>query len=182
MDKKQVDLLISMKQYSENLHPVGTSFRRELTLDGSYEFYSEGTMYRKDGVTYLSYMEPDGSGLEHHKTVIKIRKNTIHVNRYPEDSRSAMLNLNLEEGKEYITLYRFPQMTMELGIETMKVEMDLDDEGFGRLFADYRCRMGPDTIYRNHLDVRITPEVHTARKVSKPRPEEAELPPEAVEH
>ncbi len=42
-------------------------------------------------------------------------------------------------------------------IYTNKIETSLDDEGYGKIFADYKIKMEPFINVRNKLEIEVKP-------------------------
>lgn len=157
-DKKLVNLVISNRQYTETLEPKGESFTRELNLEDDLKVITEGYLYNKNLATYITYDESEKSGLENTKTVIKLEKDKgIRIRRYAQDEGAGNMDMMLEEGILNITKYSVPQGSLEMQIYTNKIESDLDDEGYGKIFADYKIKMEPFLNVRNKLEIQVKP-------------------------
>lgn len=157
-DKKLVNLVISNKQYSETLEPKGESFTRELNLEDNLEVLTEGFLYNKNLATYITYDETEKSGLENTKTVIKLDKNNgLRIRRYGQDDGAGTMDMMLEEGILNITKYYIPQGSLEMKIYTNKIESSLDEDGYGKIFADYKIKMEPFLNVRNKLEIEVKP-------------------------
>ena len=156
MQKKNVTLKISNRQYAESLEPRGEAFVRELSLEDAFEIFTEGTMYRKADATYLSYEETEEAGLENNRTVIKVTDHAVNVRRYGEQDETTM-NLHLEEGTRNITRYHMPVGRMDLELFTNSLTGELDEEGYGKICADYNIRMESFFTRRNKLTIEVLP-------------------------
>ena len=156
--KKSVNLVISNNQYSESLEPKGETFTRELNLEDNIELTTEGFLYNKGRTMYIAYDETEDAGLQNTKTIIKLEGNDkLRIRRYGKDERSGMMDMQLEEGILNITKYVIPAGNLEMEIYTNKIETSLDDEGYGKIFADYKIKMEPFINVRNKLEIEVKP-------------------------
>ncbi|WP_287585900.1 DUF1934 domain-containing protein [Mogibacterium sp.] len=156
--KKSVNLVISNNQYSESLEPKGETFTRELNLEDNIELTAEGFLYNKGRTMYIAYDETEDAGLQNTKTIIKLEGNDkLRIRRYGKDEDSGMMDMQLEEGILNITKYVIPAGNLEMEIYTNKIETSLDDEGYGKIFADYKIKMEPFINVRNKLEIEVKP-------------------------
>ena len=156
--KKSVNLVISNNQYSESLEPKGETFTRELNLKDNIELTTEGFLYNKGRTMYIAYDETEDAGLQNTKTIIKLEGNDkLRIRRYGKDEDSGMMDMQLEEGILNITKYVIPAGNLEMEIYTNKIETSLDDEGYGKIFADYKIKMEPFINVRNKLEIEVKP-------------------------
>ena len=156
--KKSVNLVISNNQYSESLEPKGETFTRELNLEDNIELTTEGFLYNKGRTMYIAYDETEDAGLQNTKTIIKLEGNDkLRIRRYGKDEDSGMMDMQLEEGILNITKYVIPAGNLEMEIYTNKIETSLDDEGYGKIFADYKIKMEPFINVRNKLEIEVKP-------------------------
>ena len=155
--KKSVNLVISNNQYSESLEPKGETFTRELNLEDNIELTTEGFLYNKGRTMYIAYDETEDAGLQNTKTIIKLEGNDkLRIRRYGKDEDSGMMDMQLEEGILNITKYVIPAGNLEMEIYN-KIETSLDDEGYGKIFADYKIKMEPFINVRNKLEIEVKP-------------------------
>lgn len=156
--KKSVNLVISNNQYSESLEPKGETFTRELNLEDNIELTTEGFLYNKGRTMYIAYDETEDAGLQNTKTIIKLEGNDkLRIRRYGKDEDSGMMDMQLEEGILNITKYVIPAGNLEMEIYTNKIETSLDDDGYGKIFADYKIKMEPFINVRNKLEIEVKP-------------------------
>ena len=156
MAKKNVNLKISNRQYAESLEPSGEAFSRELSLEDSLEIETEGTMYFKNGDTYIAYDESEDAGLENTRTLIKLSGETLRIRRFGREEAGSM-DLTLEEGLMNITRYYVPTSRLDLEIYTNKLTENLSDEGYGTIYADYSIKFDKYLSRRNRLEIEIMP-------------------------
>lgn len=155
MSKKDVMLRIKTRQYQETLEPKGAAYRRELTLDDEIELMTEATVYTKSGNTYITYEEPEESGMNDRRTLIKLTERALEIRRYGEAGDGDMLHL--EEGMRCLTRYHAPMGILEMELYTNELKRELDPDGCGEIYADYNIRMDDIMNRRNRLEIRIQP-------------------------
>jgi uncharacterized beta-barrel protein YwiB (DUF1934 family) len=137
--KKSVNLKITSQQYIENLKPSGEAFRRELELEDSMEILTEGTVYSRNNATYITYEETEAVGSEDIRTLFKLEDGTIRIRKYVRDEDDEGMDMTLKPGILNITRYQIPKMTsVNLEVYTNKIEDNLDEEGYGKLFKTLR--------------------------------------------
>lgn len=119
---------------------------------------TEGFLYNKGRTMYIAYDETEDAGLQNTKTIIKLEGNDkLRIRRYGKDEDSGMMDMQLEEGILNITKYVIPAGNLEMEIYTNKIETSLDDEGYGKIFADYKIKMEPFINVRNKLEIEVKP-------------------------
>lgn len=154
MAKKIVTLRIINKQYSESLQPRGETYVRELKLEDSFEVMTEGTLYTKNGATYITYDESEKAGLEDNRTMIKVEDSTMSIRRFGSERAQAM-NIQLEEGVRNITRYKIPMAVFDLEVYTNSLGNSLDEEGYGEIHADYNIKLETLMNRRNKLTIEV---------------------------
>lgn len=153
--KKDVSLVIKSDQYVESLKPVGQAFRRELELEDSVEIMTDGQVFQRANAIYITYNESAEAGLEDSRAILKVKDNAVQIKRYGKDDELTM-DMQLEEGLMTITRYHIPQLTsIDLEVYTNKVDIDLDEEGFGKINIDYRIKFDESYSRRTKLDVEV---------------------------
>ena len=159
--KKNVSLKIKSSQYIENLKPSGEAFSRELELEDSIEILTEGTMYSKNNSTYIMYDESEKAGLEDIRTMLKLtpskdeEQKSLQIHRYGQGEDDDM-NMVLQQGVRNITRYKIPQLaSLDLEVYTNKLEENLDAEGYGKIFVDYKIKFDQYYSRRNKLEIEV---------------------------
>ena len=155
MSAKNVNLKIINRQYYETLEPKGEAFARELSLEDEIEIMTEAKLYQKPNATFITYEEPEDTGFDNSKTVIKLEDEVLSIKRFGGDSDGHM-DLTLQEGAMSITTYVIPMARIEIEVYTNDVKGELTDEGYGKIFADYSVRIADLTKTRNKLEIDIT--------------------------
>lgn len=157
-DKKSINLVISNNQYSEKLIPTGQTYKRVLILEDNIEVTTEGFLYNKGKSMYITYDEVADGGLENTKTIVKLEgEDKLQIRRYGKDDGAGMMDMRLEEGVLNITRYVIPTGNLEMEIYTNKIENSLDEDGFGKISADYKIKMEPYVNLRNKLEIEVKP-------------------------
>lgn len=156
MSKQLINLRITNRQYAESLEPKGEAYSRELTLEDEFTILTEGTMYIRDAATYITYDEPEQSGLDNVKTLIKADGSELNIRRFGKDDENDM-NLTLCEGVLNITRYHVPMGRLNLEVYTHKLEQSLSEDGFGSIKAEYTIRFDEYMSARNKLEIEVIP-------------------------
>ena len=101
-----------------------------------------GTFYVKDDVFYAEYAETEISGMEGTTTTMEIRPNKFSLIR--QGSTSTEMEFDRKENS--VSMYNTPYGTLELKIETKKLDVMVDEEG-GDIFIKYLlCVVGQDVL------------------------------------
>jgi uncharacterized beta-barrel protein YwiB (DUF1934 family) len=91
-----------------------------------------GTFYAKDDAYYAEYAETEISGMEGTTTTMKIRPNKFSLIR--QGSTNAEMDFDKKE--KSISMYTTPYGTLELKIETQKLDVMVDEDG-GDIYIKY---------------------------------------------
>jgi uncharacterized beta-barrel protein YwiB (DUF1934 family) len=91
-----------------------------------------GTFYSKDDVFYAEYAETQISGMEGTTTTMKIKPNSFSLIR--EGSTSTEMEFDKKE--KSVSMYNTPFGTLEMKIETKKLDVDVDEDG-GEIYIKY---------------------------------------------
>ena len=94
--------------------------------------------------------------------MIKLTGDIVEVHRYGKKKKNDGMNLDLhlEKGRRELVRYRLPVGSVNIEMVTHDVTHNLDEEGFGKIFAEYSMYFGDETMgsRRNKLDMTIRPE------------------------
>lgn len=155
--KKNVNLKIISKQYIETLEPSGEAFRKNLELEDSLEIFTEGTVYNKNGTTYITYNESEETGLQNTRTVVKVLENAVQIMRYSDDE-SANMDMTLEAGILNIMRFKIPMVgSLDLEVYTKSLTLNLDEEGFGAIGVEYKIKFDEYCSRRTMLNIEVKP-------------------------
>jgi len=156
--KKSVNLKITSSQFEEKLQPSGEAFVRELELADSVEIQTAGTLYTKNNSIYIAYDESEKLGFNDAKTLIKLCDTTLNIRRYSKGEDDNM-DMSLQQGRLNITRYKIPQVgSMDIQVYTNKLENELNEDGYGRIFVDYKIKFDEVFSRRNQIEIQVSPE------------------------
>jgi uncharacterized beta-barrel protein YwiB (DUF1934 family) len=118
--------------------------------DEAIEIVTQGKFYKKDNSYYAVYDETELSGMAGTTTTIKVNKEKLTL------IRLGTTNARIEFKNNYksISMYDTPYGTLELGVETRKLDIKIDDEG-GRVFVDYDMTLAGQKPLKTILEVNI---------------------------
>lgn len=160
--KKNVALKISSSQYVESLEPSGQAFARKLELEDSVEIQTEGTVYSKNGSTYITYEESEKLGMNEARAMLKLTRSeknasSLQIRRYTKEDVDN-LDMNLQQGVRNITRYKIPQLgSLDLEVYTLHLDDSLDEEGYGKINVDYRLKFDQFYSRRTKLEIEVRP-------------------------
>lgn len=116
------------------------------------EFITDGKLYEEDGCTYVIYDETEVSGLEGCKTTLKVKGETVRMNRTGDDGYGT--ELYFEPGKRFSSTYETPFGAMGLEVLTKSVVNNLDIELItGRIDIEYDVSLGGIAEGKNKLTI-----------------------------
>lgn len=156
MDKKKVNLKITSKQFTESLEPKGEAFEKKLNLDDSIEIFTEGTLDFQGDSTHINYEESKATGLEGVTTDITYKDGVLNVEHHGKNS-DEQLDLFLESGVIHITRYVLPMATLDVEIYAHSVQGSINEDGYGKIMADYNIKFDDDLNRRNRLEIEVFP-------------------------
>lgn len=156
MNKKKVNLKISSSQFTESLEPKGEAFEKRFNLDDSVEILTEGTLDLIDDYAHINYEESEATGLEGVSTDITYKDGILNVEHHGENS-DEQLDLYLESGVVHITRYVLPFATINVEVYAHSVKGALDEDGYGKIMADYNIKFDDVLNRRNRLEIEVSP-------------------------
>ncbi|NLY82419.1 MAG: DUF1934 domain-containing protein [Clostridiales bacterium] len=148
--KADVDLVISHKQYSQDLEPKGGSFVRTETLEEDMEVMTEAVFYSDENSLYLVYDESVTTELQDCTTILTLNEGIVHMNRYAKEILGSV-DMAFTEGEKHVTRYQTPIGGINLELVTNKVEYEVNDEGEGKITLDYNIKLEGLMSRRNRL-------------------------------
>ena len=119
-------------------------------LDDIVEVVTAGEFFKKDDCYLAIYEETEISGMEGTTTTFKIFKDRFLLIR--EGTTSAVMNF--EKNKEESSLYNTPYGMLEIKIDTINLDIDMDDIG-GDVSIDYKMSLGGQKALSTFLKVNI---------------------------
>jgi uncharacterized beta-barrel protein YwiB (DUF1934 family) len=132
---------------------IGTQ-RDERDEESRIELITAGRGYEKNGVRYIVYKESEVSGLEGVTTMLKVYDQHIVLSRTGKVDYKQEFRL----GEKSYSMYHTPYGTMQMGILTKSIKIDLVNE-IGVLEISYELEMNGQWQSANTLSVSIREEV-----------------------
>lgn len=118
------------------------------------EVVTPGNFYKKNDSYYAVYDETAITGMEDTTTTLKIGTDKFSLIRMG----STSTKMNFIESNEELVLYNTPYGTMELGINTKKLNININDEG-GNVDVIYNLSVGGNKPLRTVLQINIKAEL-----------------------
>ncbi len=103
---------------------TGTVSDKESNVQDTMEFSTEGSVYRENDSTCVSYAESEISGMEGTTTTVRLEDGKISV------IRLGVVNsiMEFEEGKRNVTMYSTPYGDITMGILTQGVDVAYNEK------------------------------------------------------
>jgi uncharacterized beta-barrel protein YwiB (DUF1934 family) len=121
--------------------------------DDSIEVVTPGKFYKKDKNYYAVYEETEISGMEGTTTTLKIGEEKFSLIRMGTTSTKMDFAIN----KKNISMYSTPYGTLEININTKKLDINVDDNG-GYIYIDYIMSVAGQKPQNTILNINIEPE------------------------
>lgn len=118
------------------------------------EVVTPGNFYKKDDSYYAVYDETTITGMEDTTTTLKIGTDEFSLIRMG----STSTKMNFIEKNEELVLYNTPYGTMEIEINTRKLNIDVNDEG-GNIDVIYNLSISGNKPLRTILQINIKAEL-----------------------
>jgi uncharacterized beta-barrel protein YwiB (DUF1934 family) len=115
------------------------------------ELVTEAVKSATDDCTIISYDESDISESEGTKTKLKIYKNKMIMTKVGNLSS----RMEFEKNKKYSNLYSTPYGTFDLNFNTVIYENNLNEDGKGTVYIEYRVTLGGADENYNKLQIDI---------------------------
>ncbi|WP_066506322.1 DUF1934 domain-containing protein [Abyssisolibacter fermentans] len=119
--------------------------------ENTIELITEGKFYKKNDIYYVVYDESEISGMQGSTTTLKIQEHKVQMRRFGTNSSKLIF----EKGKKHVTDYitAYGEMTME--VLTNKLNMDISDNGKGKIEMSYRLNISKIAESANTLSIEI---------------------------
>lgn len=118
------------------MNPIKLSVKSTQKMMGeepqTIEFMTMGKLYFKRGAHYIIYEESELSGLQGHKTSLRVHDETIVMNRYGP----MPMHMHFEEGVRQTTLYETPYGSLKLEFLPHLVQSYIDEHS-GKISIEY---------------------------------------------
>lgn len=132
---------------------VGTQVSVDFEED-RMEFITEGKLFTQDGALCLLYEESEFSGMPGCKTMLKLEKDTIKMQRIG-DEIGLDTEIEFEKGKRYTGYYDTPYGAVQMEVLTNSLKSDLTKEGSGSIDIDYNISLKGLAEGRNKLNIQL---------------------------
>ena len=113
-------------------------------------FTTEGSLSQKNGHFFLILANSGVEGFQQARTTLKITENSVTLTRYEPMSTQMFF----EAGKLYTCIYHTPFGSMNVGLRTRVLSVEMDDDG-GRVYLDYALELGDMPTIRNRMTVTV---------------------------
>lgn len=114
------------------------------------EFVTDGRYSFENGIATFSYMESELTGLEGTRTTFKAAPEEIVITR----DGTVNMQMVFREGKKHYFMYDTPFGSFTMGIDTMSILRDMDENG-GRLEVKYTVDMEHSAVSRNQFRINV---------------------------
>lgn len=109
-----------------------------------------GKFYKKNKSYYAIYKETEISGMEGTTTTFKIEESKFSLIRIG----STSAKMEFEENTRNISMYTTPFGTMEVEVETNKLDIDISENG-GKIYIDYNLCVSGQDLQKTFLMINI---------------------------
>lgn len=118
--------------------------------DEAIEVVTPGNFYKKDDSYYAVYEETEVSGMEGTTTTLKIGPDKFSLIRMG----STNAKMEFDKKVKSVSMYNTPYGTIELKIETRKLDIKVNDNG-GNISINYNMSLGGHAPNSTNLKVNI---------------------------
>ena len=115
-----------------------------------FELLTDGEYLEKDGISTISYMESELTGLSGHQTIFNVEPDRVTLKR-GGDHMSEMIFC---ESQKHNFLYETPFGSILMGIDTHSIDKNMNDEG-GSLEIRYDIEVDNVSVSRNLFQINI---------------------------
>lgn len=119
------------------------------------EFITDGQFSFDNGVSTLSYMESEVTGLEGTRTKLMIMPDEVVMDR----DGCVTSRMVFKEGLKNSFLYNTPYGTATMGVNTHRIRHSFDENG-GNMEIDYVVDMEHAVVTRNKFFLKVTEQKH----------------------
>jgi uncharacterized beta-barrel protein YwiB (DUF1934 family) len=123
---------------------------KQLGDNDEIKVVTPGTFYVKDNVFYAEYAETEISGMEGTTTTMKIKPNKFSLIR----QGSTSTEMEFDRKEKSVSMYSTPYGTLELKIETKKLDVTVDEEG-GDIYIKYLLSIVGQDVMDTTLKINI---------------------------
>ena len=126
----------------------------EVHEEDQIQLITEGKMYIKGDIIYLTYDESQLSGMEGCKTRLKLDGSSVSMTR-KGSAVGIDTELRFEKGKRFSGYYDTPYGPMEMEVLTNDLVSAVSTEGFGKITIDYNISLKGVAENRNLLAIEV---------------------------
>ncbi|MCY6485603.1 DUF1934 domain-containing protein [Clostridium aestuarii] len=114
------------------------------------EIVTQGEFYKKEECYYAVYDETELSGMKGTTTTFKIKPDQFSLIRMG----STTGKMNFKHNGKDVSMYNTPYGTLELFIDTQKIDIDINDDG-GSIAIGYDMKLEGQKAIKTELDINI---------------------------
>jgi uncharacterized beta-barrel protein YwiB (DUF1934 family) len=118
--------------------------------DEAIEIVTQGKFFNKGNSFYAVYDETELSGMAGTTTTIKVNEDKLTLIRLG----TTNARVEFKNNHKSVSMYDTPYGTLELGVDTKKLDININDEG-GRAFVDYNMSLAGQKPLRTILEINI---------------------------
>lgn len=122
--------------------------------ENQVELVTEGKLYKKGKVIYLTYDESEFSGMEGCKTRLVLDGDTIRMTRKGSEA-GIDTEIRFQKGKRYSGYYDTPYGPIEMEVLTNELFNDVNDEEGGQIDIDYNISLKGLSEGRSRLNIQV---------------------------
>ncbi|WMJ79696.1 DUF1934 domain-containing protein [Clostridium sp. MB40-C1] len=118
--------------------------------DEAIEIVTQGEFYEKENCYYAVYEESELSGMEGTTTTLRIKPNEFSLIRMGTTNAKMKFKHNVKN----VSMYDTPYGTLELYIDTKKLNIDVNENG-GKVYIDYDMSLEGEKSLKTILNIDI---------------------------
>lgn len=118
--------------------------------ENSIEVVTPGKFYKKDDIFYAVYKETEISGMKGTTTTLKIKDDEVKLIRVGTTRAKMNFIKNLKD----ISLYDTPYGALEIIVDTIKLKIDVNENG-GNINIYYNMTLEGQETIKTSLDIKI---------------------------
>ncbi len=148
-ETKQDAILSSKKSAKKIMLKVNTLQEFRDAEPEVIDLFTEGLLYEKNEVLYLTYDESEISGIANNKVVLKVKTGDyVKMNRFGEFEAEMLF----KEKQRDVSIYSTPYGEFRVEILTDKIEIDVADDA-GNIYVEYTVSVSGSSEVKNKLTI-----------------------------
>lgn len=124
------------------------------TEEENMELMTEGQLFERNGVLYVTYEESEFTGIPGCKTRLRLEGDSVKMTRIGKDV-GVSTEMNFTKGKRHKSMYDTPYGPVAMEILTNDLKNDMTFEGTGGVMIDYTISLKGLTEGRSKLNIEI---------------------------